>query len=318
MEPVEAFFISGFMAETMCYVGQQMVYEEAAESLKILTGTEVNGKQIERVCHHYGQKIEEGEQSISARYRRKQYAQDKHYYVMMDGGMLLTREDGWKEMKLCRIFAHDSIEQISKNRRYVTHSQYIGHLGSHHEFWAKVEQHTRFIRQKIIIADGAKWIWKWADEKCPDAVQVLDFYHAKEHLCQFAEEQFTDYIQKGRWIDKQALRILNNGVESVIADLDELKPRCGRACKMKLSLIQYYQTNSKRMQYKTYREKGWAIGSGPIEAAHRHVIQQRMKLSGQRWTLKGAQQLANLRMASKSNQWYKVHHAIHTKYTTAA
>ena len=84
-----------------------------------------------------------------------------------------------------------------------------------------------------------------------------------------------------------------------------------------MALIKYYQANSKRMQYKTYREKGWLIGSGPIEAAHRHVIQQRMKLSGQRWTLKGAQQLANLRMASKSNQWHKVYNAIHNQSVAA-
>ena len=57
------------------------------------------------------------------------------------------------------------------------------------------------------------------------------------------------------------------------------------------------------MKYKTYRKDGLLIGSGAMEAAHRHVIQHRMKLSGQRWTMKGAQKMANLRVAFKSNQW---------------
>jgi hypothetical protein len=318
METVRPFFISGFMTELMCHIGQQAVYEEASENMKRLTGTEVSGKQIERVCHYYGQKIEEEEQGLSLKEKETQYEKNELHYVMMDGGMLLTREEGWKEMKLCRIFAHDSIEQISKNRRQVSQSKYIGHLGSHHEFWGKVEQHTDYIQQKIIIADGARWIWKWAEEKCPEARQILDFYHAKEHLCQFAEEQFEVLKQKQDWIAWQSHRLLNNQIDDVIADLEAMKPRGGTACKEKMSLIKYYQANRKRMQYKTYTENGWLIGSGPIEAAHRHVIQQRMKLSGQRWTLKGAQQLANLRMASKSNQWHRVYNAIHNQLPMAA
>lgn len=305
------------MTELMCYIGQQAVYEEASENMKRLAGTEVSGKQIERVCHYYGQKIEDEEQGLSLEEKETQYKKDELYYVMMDGGMLLTREEDWKEMKLCRIFAHTSIEQVSKNRKQVSQSKYIGHLGSHHKFWAKVEEHTDYIRQKVIIADGARWIWKWAEERCSDATQILDFYHAKEHLCRFAEEQFEDLKEKQRWIDQQSLRLLNNQIDNVIEDLVAMKPRAGAACKEKMSLIKYYQANSKRMQYKTYREKGWLIGSGPIEAAHRHVIQQRMKLSGQRWTLEGAQQLANLRMASKSNQWHKVYNAIHNQPAAA-
>ena len=70
-------------------------------------------------------------------------------------------------------------------------------------------------------------------------------------------------------------------------------------------LLTYYENNKGRMRHKTYKEKGLLIGSVPIEAAHRNVIQQRLKLSGQRWTIKGAQQIANLR-AKKSEQWEKI------------
>lgn len=60
------------------------------------------------------------------------------------------------------------------------------------------------------------------------------------------------------------------------------------------------------MRYGSFKAQGLLIGSGAIEAAHRHLIQHRLKLSGQRWTKQGAQQIANLRVAKKSNQWYKV------------
>jgi hypothetical protein len=292
-------------------MGQQTVYEEAAQTLEKLTGASVNGKQIERVCHHYGQQIEEQQQTDRVNQTiPKTYKQDELHYVLLDGGMLLTREDGWKEMKLCRIFSAKESVQVSKDRNYIAHSTYIGHLGNHKDFLAKVEHHTDNIGQKIIIADGAKWIWNWAEDVYPDSVQSLDFYHAKEHLCGFAECQFRELPQREEWIEQQSIRLLNDGVEEVIADLKILKSIGTKARKAKSALIRYYQYNCKRMMYKTYRDKGWLIGSGAIEAAHRHVIQQRMKLSGQRWTKKGAQQLANLRIAYKSNQWDKVHQLI--------
>jgi hypothetical protein len=71
---------------------------------------------------------------------------------------------------------------------------------------------------------------------------------------------------------------------------------------MKTALENYYDNNRKRMKYKTFKEQGLLIGSGAIESAHRDMLQQRLKLSGQRWTKKGLQQIANLRILYKSNK----------------
>ncbi len=67
-----------------------------------------------------------------------------------------------------------------------------------------------------------------------------------------------------------------------------------------------YDKNKERIDYGTFMEKGYLIGSGAIEAAHRNVIQKRLKLSGQRWIIKDVQQIANLRVCQKSNQWNRV------------
>ena len=80
----------------------------------------------------------------------------------------------------------------------------------------------------------------------------------------------------------------------------------GKAKQGQRTILTYYENNLKRMNYKTYRDQGLLIGSGPMEAAHRHVIQQRMKLSGQRWTIQGAQQVANLRVTNKSGNWQQI------------
>lgn len=295
------------MQQQMCYVGQQQVFKEAAEMFVKLTAVSVSAKQIERVCHHYGGLLEQKQgQAITGGGKDKCVQIKGRHYAMVDGGMLLTREEKWKEMKLARIFKADEVVPISKDRGYISDSQYVAHLGGHNDFFEKVEYHLDAIADKVFIADGAKWIWNWADAKYPEAIQILDFYHAKEHLCQFAQAVITDESQREVWIKQQSELLLDDGVEKVILRVKNMNIKTHLGRKMKKSLVAYYQANARRMLYKTYRQDGLLIGSGAMESAHRHVIQHRMKLSGQRWTIKGAQKMANLRVTYKSNQWKHV------------
>lgn len=291
-------------------MGQQNVFSEASELLKVTKGIDISGKQIENVVHHYGGILEEQFQEEikqgNAHYSEEEKATP--HYVMADGAMYLTREEKWKEAKLGRIFSDKNhIEEINKNRGLISQSNYVAHLGSHKEFLDKLEYYLEPLKELIIIADGAKWIWNWADLFYENAVQILDFFHAKEHLCEFALEFFTDEQQRSKWIDEMAELLLDDKIENVISEIKQL-PLCMKkiANTKKEQLINYYETNKKRMYYKTFRDNGYLIGSGPIESAHRHVMQQRLKLSGQRWTLKGFQQVTNLRVVHKSNEWAKV------------
>ena len=264
----------------------------------------MSAKQIERICHHYGNLLEEEQQkAIRKGGKDKAIKTAGLHYAMVDGGMVLTREEKWKEMKLARIFKADEVVTLSKNRGYIADSLYVAHLGGHNDFFQKVEYHLDTIADKAFLGDGAKWIWKWVDANYPEAKQILDFFHAKEHLCQFAQIAIADALQRESWIKKQTDSLMDDGVDQVIGELKNFPARTHLARRNKKSLIAYYQANSHRMKYKTYKEQGLLIGSGAIEAAHKHVIQHRMKLSGQRWTLQGAQKVANLRVAFKSNQW---------------
>lgn len=303
------FRVSAYLQELMCYAGTEMVFEEASQMLEKTKGIEVTAKQIERVCHYYGQQLEE-EQANNIEHGallETTVSNCEPHYAMLDGAMVLTREEKWKEVKLGRIFKATDNISISKNRKEVTRSVYVPHLGSHVDFLKKFEYFLDEKKSLIFIADGAPWIWNWIDATYPDSVQILDFYHAKEHLHHFAKEYFKVPEEMEHWADTQSLFLLNDKVEQVITNIQQLpKTRCKSAEKSRKAIIKYYQTNTKRMQYKTYKGKGFMIGSGPIESAHRNVIQQRLKLSGQRWTAKGLQQMANLRAVSKSLQWNKV------------
>ena len=104
----------------MCYLGQELVYEDASETLERLLGIETNAKQIERVCHHYGEVLEKQKQNeIAAGGSAPKITDGKKYYAMMDGSMILTREEGWKEIKLARIFSAEQKVSVSKDRNFI-------------------------------------------------------------------------------------------------------------------------------------------------------------------------------------------------------
>jgi hypothetical protein len=295
-----------YWQEKCTYMGQQNVFEEAEQTIKKLTGQQVNAKQIERLVHGYGELLEQ-RQAVEETI----VIDETLHYGMMDGGMVLTREDDWKEMKLARIFSAPNHIETGKSKDLILQSQYVAHLGGHQAFFRKVEKHTDTLPNMIWIADGAKWIWDWVGESYPQATQILDYFHCKERLCLLATEIFSQPDERKQWVDRQEDLLFNDQLDELLMEIEGL--RChGKSLQLQRATLTYYENNRSRMKYKTYRDQGLLIGSGPMEAAHRHVIQVRMKRSGQRWTLKGAQQTANLRTAYCSGQWETVENLIRT------
>jgi hypothetical protein len=171
----------------------------------------------------------------------------------------------------------------------------------------------------IFITDGAPWIKNWIQDAYPKATPVLDYYHAFEHLCGFAKEYFKDEQQKNDWIEQQKILLHESQVVQVIANIKSLPAKQKRIKKVKSDLLQYYQENKDRMDYKRYKTMGAGlIGSGAIESAHRTVIQKRMKQSGQRWSKKRAQNMLTLRCTRLSGKWNKVVQLICSQVANAA
>ena len=301
------FKISPYLQEHLCRVGSKLTFDESSEELSKLLQLDVNAKQVERICHYYGDKLEQidWKHAYNDGFQLRIPFKDKALeYVMMDGSMLLTRQknEAWKEVKLCRLFeAKDRIEGISKNRNQLSQSKYVAHLGKAEDFLDKVLEILPTKSELVFICDGAKWIWKWIDEYFPNNTQILDFYHCKEHLYAFAKIYFAkDDLAAKQWVENGMEMLLNQQVRGFLNDLSKLSCRKKTEKSAKEKLLKYLQNNEKRINYGLFKEKGLLLGSGAIESAHRDIIQKRMKLSGQRWTVNGAQQMLNLRVAYKS------------------
>jgi len=316
------FRISGYLQELIVFLGSEHVFEEASETLAKLLGIKVSAKQVERVSERIGQILED-EQAVQAGDEEKSGTfempfKSNYTYVQMDGSMLFTRKDGWKEVKLGRVFQIPVEEALKDTPPKIGHSDYVAYLGTADIFLARLQQVIPKVEHQIFIADGAPWIWKWVSEKYPDAVQVLDYFHAMEYAHDFAKVAFKEKVDYENWIGGVKNYLLTDRVEALTRHFDWLADRViPESLPMLTRLKEYYLKNLHRMYYGTLRENRVFIGSGAIESAHRNVIQKRMKLSGQRWSMEGAQAMLQLRVTKKSANWAKVIDIIRTGKSAA-
>src|SRR5665213_2047210 len=314
-EAVNGFQISPRMQQLMAYCGQLDSYEKSNEVLKEMLQIEVSETQIYRVTDYYGKAVAP---EVNAQATLTPVKKDEVLYTEVDGSMILTREEGWSEVKVGRIFkSYDCIHAEGKPG-WISNSQYTAHLGSHKVFTETMEnlldKYGNLGDRMVFISDGATWIKNWIEDAYPDAVSVLDYYHVCEHLHEFSSSVFSDKAKEKLWTDKQKEWLLAGKVQTVISNI---KKKGGNSEKAR-QLINYYTTNKSRMNYPGYQKIGCGIiGSGAIESTHITLVQKRMKQSGQRWSYKGAQNMLNLKVVRKNNDWNKIVELTKAKIKTA-
>jgi hypothetical protein len=252
----------------MSLMATDLVYSEAARLLSSFLGIEISTSQTYRVAVSAGEALSE-----ACLYEPVQPAPEDKVYALADGSMIST-DDGWKELKLGRVFCSHKGSEVDAYRK----AQYCAHLGSSEVFGHKLEQLLGKVvpSSLIFISDGAPWISRWIDKKYPQAIQILDFYHAFEHLAKASEGAKPS----ADWLDTQKVLLLESKAEQVLKNVAMLKKI---NVKKREALEKYYRNNLYRMDYAYYLQQGWHIGSGAVESAHKSVIHKRMKLSGQRW-----------------------------------
>lgn len=296
----------------MIYVGQMSCYEKCPEILEKTIGVEVGHSQIQRVADIYGAEVGK---EISTTRTLPPLDSEEVLYVEVDGSMIFTRDEGWKEVKVGRIFKSSDCIDPNGKQSWIRHSQYLAYLSDSQFFTDKmdplIDSYGHLKQRLVFISDGAPWIKKWIEDAFPEAISVLDYFHAIEHLYEFTESYFKDKAQADRWAEKQKKLLLNSKVKQVINHIKKLALQN----KATENLIAYYEANSDRMDYKKYQQIGCGIiGSGAIESAHRIVIQKRMKQSGQRWSSDGVQNMLNLRVTHENEKWQNIINLVKTDF----
>jgi len=158
-------------------------------------------------------------------------------------------------------------------------------------------------KQLIIIEDGAKWIWGIADKDWPQAVQIVDYYHAREHVHHIVDQlRFMTSKQHGDQLAATLIGYLDHGdIESMATEINvlHLKPKLVERLDKELD---YFRHNQHRMRYGHYKKKGWFIGSGQVESACKTIVAQRAQQAGMRWTTNGLNPIITLRALHQSGR----------------
>jgi hypothetical protein len=279
-------------------------YEKCPEMLRKSNGVEIGHSQVHRVVDLYGKELGK---TIATTRTLPPLKPQEVLYVEVDASMIYIRGDGWKEVKVGRVFKSGDCLDPNGKASWIRHSQYLAYLGNSQRFTEQMDgliESYGSIRQRLVfITDGAPWIRNWIEDTFPDAISIVDYYHVAEHLHLFMDSFFQDKEAAKKWGDKQKGLLLNSQVKQVLKNIAKVAPRNEEAKK----LIAYYEANIDRMDYKKYNQIGCGIiGSGAIESAHRTVVQKRMKLSGQRWSSPGAQNMLNLQVTYMNEKWENV------------
>jgi len=152
----------------------------------------------------------------------------------------------------------------------------------------------------VFLGDGAVWIWNLVTQYYPNAKQIIDWYHAEEHLEIVATAAFPDLIQRTTWLEEATQTLWDGQVEDVIAVCQALALTCVQASQA----VIYFTNNMERMRYNRFRAAGYMIGSGTIESGCKQVVSQRLKLPGAQWLVSGAVHTAKARAVWLSEQWH--------------
>lgn len=234
-------------------------------------------------------------------------------------GVKVPMREGWQEAKVVTVFDYDVTPggsdpepgRISKSAR-VEHCEQTGQ-----RMYAQAQlRGAEYAERIVVIGDGAEWIWNQSAEHFPQAIEIVDWYHATEHLWEVANTVYGQGSEQAcAWQKQREAELWEGQVEEVLNAMRELfwskrrRERDFRGSEAEHVLqtnLAYFENHRKRMDYARFRREKLPLGSGTVESACKHYVAQRCKRSGMKWNKKGLHAVLELRSALVSDDWQRV------------
>ena len=309
-------------------VGQDAPFDQGRRQMKLLAGLEVTAKAVERTAEATGE-------DIAAR-EREQIQRAMRYdlpmvpggpipilYVQMDGtGVPVMKKETLgrpgktegqpahtREAKLGAVFTQTTWDQEGNAIRDPDSTTYTAAIETAEEFgnriyaeawkrgWSRAEK-------KVVIGDGAGWIWNIAAQHFPAAIQIVDLYHARQHLWDLARKLYPNQEDgQRRWMTIHQDLLDEGRIEDLVAALrsiDSSNPELTENIRKEAA---YFESHTHRMRYPEFRRQHLFVGSGVIEAGCKTVIGSRCKQSGMFWSVRGANAILALRCCHINGQF---------------
>jgi hypothetical protein len=310
-------------------VGQDTPFDHGREQMKVLAGLEVTAKSVERTAEAVGEDIarrecEEIEKAIQLNLPVVLGKPIPVLYVEMDGtGIPVVKKetvgrqgktDGQpahtREVKLGCVFTQATYDKEGFPIRDPDSTTYTGAIETAEQFGKRIylEAYQRGwerAAKKVVLADGAEWIWNLADLHFPGAIQIVDLYHARQHLWELARKLYpNDAVMQKAWMKKHQKRMLDKGkIEKLVLSLRSIESNNPDLIEKIRIEAAYLERNAERMRYPKFRSQHLFVGSGVIEAGCKTVIGSRLKQSGMFWTVRGANAIIALRCCHLNRQF---------------
>lgn len=307
--------------EWIALLSPQLGFVQAADALRSLRGIDLSAATVERIAVGVGSSLraaqhQEADLHHAGDLPDQKTACPRRLYIGADGVMTPLR-DPWKkdgssgalrcrygECKTGVVYETHRDKQGRDSRVHTraytatlegveTFELLLGalaHRGGHHA-----------AKEVIVLGDGAPWLWFMFARQFPGAVEILDYYHACEHLAQVADAMYGKETDLSRqWQKARQAQLKDNQVVGVLRAIAGWKPKSKEHYKLRRKQFRYFRHNAERMRYKTFLEQGYHIGSGVVEAACKHVIAQRLDQAGMHWREESAEAILTLRAAQLS------------------
>lgn len=305
----------------LALVGSEAPFDRGRQQLELLAGLAVTAKTVERTAETIGADIAAGEQREIQRALQLNLPIIVGHaipilYVEMDGtgvparktetegrsGKVKGEPAHTREAKIGSVFTQTAWDEEGFAIRDTDSTTYVAAIETAGEFgpriyleaWKRGWEHAA---KKVVIGDGAEWIWNIADDHFPGAIQIVDIFHARQHLWDVARKLYPGQeAEQKRWMAIHQDELLDEGkiedLATALRAIDSLNPELLEKIHGEAD---YFDNNKERMRYPNYRAQHLFIGSGVIEAGCKTIIGSRCKQSGMFWTVRGANAILALR-----------------------
>jgi hypothetical protein len=309
----------------MARAGSRNTFKEGCEDLRVYAGISVSAKDVERVAEGIGEDMEQWSKRQRQDILRQEEPVRKEknipiMYVCTDGtGVPMTKTelqgrkgkqaDGsakTREVKLGCVFTQTGTDSKGFPVREPDSTSFAGAIETAGEFGWRI--YTEAIRRGldnakrvVVLGDGAAWIKNLVDMHFPGATQIIDLYHARQHVSDLCKILFAPDEKKVTQNRIRFWSLLDEGrIEIIVQRAYKKLPQNPDVKKKAEQEIAYLQKNKERMRYAYYRADGLFVGSGVVEAGCKTVIGKRLKHSGMEWSVRGANAIIALRCMMKS------------------
>jgi len=299
--------LSNRLAASVSLLAAHNSFADAGRMLQELVGVKVDDNTVALVAESAGAAVmaaNDASVEEALEHRRPASSQvqpvPQRLYVSTDGANAPII-GGWREVRCGVVYWKDARGDLQ--------ARYIGRIEDHKAFGRRLwhlacECGLREAPEVVMIGDGAPWIWKQAQLRFGRAVQILDWYHASEHVWKCAHAMHGEGTTTAKhWADRMLGVLYKKGGKTLLDRLTRSSRGRGKVPESLLELIGYVESNAERMDYPSYRKAGLSIGSGPVESACKRLVGGRLKGPGMHWTVAGADSILALRTTWYNGQW---------------